>query len=191
MPKTGKVVVITGPSGVGKSTILREVLRRTGALFSVSATTRPVRPEEVDGRDYRFVSRRTFEKMLAEAELFEWAEVFGEYYGTPAGPVEQAMADGKTMLLEIDVQGGMQVHEKMPEATFVLILPPGRGELKRRLAARATERPEVIESRFTRAQEEVLAAQRSGIYTHTVVNDDLAQAIDTVVGIVEQEQGQT
>lgn len=191
MPKTDKVVVITGPSGVGKSTILREVLRRTGALFSVSATTRPVRPEEVDGRDYRFVSRPTFEKMIAEAELFEWAEVFGEYYGTPAGPVEQAMADGKTILLEIDVQGGMQVHEKMPEATFVLVLPPGRGELKRRLAARATERPEVIENRFTRAQEEVLAAQRSGIYTHTVVNDDLAQAIDTVVGIVEQEQGQT
>lgn len=191
MSKTDKVVVITGPSGVGKSTILREVLRRTGALFSVSATTRPVRPEEVDGRDYRFVSRGTFEKMIAEAELFEWAEVFGEYYGTPAGPVEQAMADGKTMLLEIDVQGGMQVHEKMPEATFVLVLPPGRGELKRRLAARATERPEVIESRFTRAHEEVLAAQRSGIYTHTVVNDDLAQAIDTVVGIVEQEQGQT
>ena len=191
MPKTGKVVVITGPSGVGKSTILREVLRRTGALFSVSATTRPVRPEEVDGRDYRFVSRRTFEKMIAEAELFEWAEVFGEYYGTPAGPVQQAMADGKTMLLEIDVQGGMQVHEKMPEATFVLILPPGRGELKRRLAARATERPEVIESRFTRAQEEILAAQRSGVYTHTVVNNDLAQAIDTVVGIVKQEQGQT
>lgn len=117
--------------------------------------------------------------------------MFGHYYGTPAKPVRQATDDGKTMILEIDVQGGIQVHEKIPQAAFVLVLPPDEAELKRRLAARGTESDEVLQGRFTKAKEEILAAQRSGIYTHTVVNDDLAQAIDTVVGIVEQEQGQT
>lgn len=191
MPNAGKVVVVTGPSGVGKSTILREALRRTDAAYSVSATTRDPRPGELDGRDYRFVSRQTFERMIADGELLEWAEVFGHYYGTPAKPVRQARDDGKTMILEIDVQGGIQVHEKMPQAAFVLVLPPDEAELKRRLAARGTESAEVLQRRFTKAKEEILAAQRSGIYTHTVVNDDLARAIDAVVGIVTQERSQT
>lgn len=191
MSNAGKVVVVTGPSGVGKSTILREALRRTDAAYSVSATTRDPRPGEVDGRDYRFVSRQTFERMIADGELLEWAEVFGHYYGTPAKPVRQATDDGKTMILEIDVQGGIQVHEKIPQAAFVLVLPPDEAELKRRLAARGTESDEVLQGRFTKAKEEILAAQRSGIYTHTVVNDDLARAIDAVVGIVTQERSQT
>ena len=191
MPDAGKVVVVTGPSGVGKSTILREALRRTGAAYSVSATTRDPRPGEVDGRDYRFVSRQAFEQMIADGELLEWAEVFGHYYGTPARPVRQATGDGKTMILEIDVQGGIQVHEKMPHAAFVLVLPPDEADLQRRLAARGTESQEVLQRRFTKAKEEILAARRSGIYTHTVVNDDLARAIDAVVGIIAQEQSQT
>ena len=187
MPKPGKVVVITGPSGVGKSSIVREVLGRTGAEYSVSATTRAPRPNEVDGNDYRFVGRRQFERMVEEGELLEWAEVFGDCYGTPAEPVERATAEGKTMILEIDVQGGMQVRQKLPDATFILIVPPGEAELKRRLAGRGTEPIEVIARRFHKARAEIDAARHSGIYTHTVVNDDLTEAVGQVVDIVNQE----
>ena len=119
----GKLVVVSGPSGVGKSTIDKEVVERSGAIFSVSITTRQPRPDEVDGRDYRFVDRETFERMIQRDRLLEWAEVFGNLYGTPSEPVRQAIADGQTILLEIDVQGALQVHEKMPDATFVLIAP--------------------------------------------------------------------
>ncbi len=187
MPKVGKLVVITGPSGVGKSTMVRQALRRTGATFSVSATTRRPRRGEVDGKDYGFVDRPAFEKMIANGGLLEWAEVYGDYYGTPAGPVQEATAAGKTVVLEIDLQGGLQVHQKIPGAVFVLVLPPHLGELKRRLDGRKTEPPEALERRFAQAQKEVDAARRSGIYTHTVVNSDLEQAIDRVVEILGQE----
>ena len=187
-PAEGRgLVVITGPSGAGKSSIVRQVLSRTGSVFSVSATTRPPRPGEVDGRDYRFVDRPTFEKMVANGEFLEWAEVFGDYYGTPTAAVREALAAGKTVILEIDVQGGLQVHRKAPGATFVLVLPPGEAELKRRLAGRGTESPEMIERRLHKARDEIRAAEGSGVYTNSVVNDDLAAAVERVVAIIEQE----
>ncbi len=190
MARTGKVVVVTGPSGVGKSTIVRELLSRTDAIYSVSATTRKPRPGEVEGRHYRFLDRPTFEKMIQHSELLEWAEVFGEYYGTPAAPVRRAVARGRTVILEIDVQGGRQVHEKMPDATFVFILPPSQGELKKRLSGRGTEPAGGVQQRFKRAQEEVREARESGIYTHMIVNDDLPAAIVQVVAIVTEEPEQ-
>lgn len=185
--KPGRVVVVTGPSGVGKTTIVREVLRRTDAVFSVSATTRPPRTGEVDGREYRFVDPATFRKMIDGDELLEWAEVFGRFYGTPADGVRGAVAAGKTILLDIDLQGGIQVHRKMPDAVFILIVPPDREELVRRLEGRGSEAQEELARRLAGTEEEITAARRSGVYNHQVVNDDLEVAIRKVVDIVIQE----
>ena len=185
--KSGKLVVVSGPSGVGKSTIVKEVLSRTGAAFSISATTRRPRTGEVDGRDYRFVSRDEFERMIAAGEMLEHAEVFGEYYGTPAGPVAEQLARGETVVLEIDVQGGLQVHEKAPDACFVLIAPPDGDELRRRLTGRATDARNVVERRLAEAENELRIARESGSYGHIVVNDDLERAVEEVISIVARE----
>jgi guanylate kinase len=186
--RPGKLVVISGPSGVGKSTIRQEVVRRTGATYSVSATTRPPRAGEADGRDYCFVDRRTFRRMIDNDELLEWAEVFGQLYGTPAAPVKQAVGLGLTVVLEIDVQGGLQVHRKMPEATFVLVLPPGEAELARRLAGRGSEDAAAAAARLAKAKEEIETAERSGAYKYRVVNDDIEQAVRRVVDIINEER---
>ena len=185
--KSGKLIVVTGPSGVGKSTIVQQVLARTGADFSISATTRQARPGEVDGRDYRFVSRDEFETMIADGALLEHADVFGHYYGTPAKPVRDALAAGRNVVLEIDVQGGLQVHEKHPDATFVLIVPPDDAELARRLNGRGTEEDDVVRRRLAQADSELEIARKSGAYEYEVVNDDLERAIDEVVELVTRE----
>ena len=185
--KPGRLVVVSGPSGVGKTTIVREVLKRTDCGFSISVTTRQPREDEVNGRDYHFVDRAAFLKMIDNSELLEWAEVFDQLYGTPLQPVRQAVADGKTMLLDIDVQGGMQVACKMPEATFVLIVPPNEEALAKRLCGRGTESAWALKHRLTKARHEVDAAKASGVYNYVVVNDDLETAVREVVGIVQQE----
>ena len=186
---TGKLVVITGPSGVGKSTIVREVVRSTGVQFSVSATTRRPRPGEVDGRDYQFVDRETFREMIRRGEMLEWAEVFGELYGTPGEPIRQAIRGGRTIVLDIDTQGSMQVHRAMPDATFVLIVPPEEQELRTRLHRRGTESERSLRQRLAAAEREIQTARDSGAYQYTVVNDDLASAVLQVVEIVTQECG--
>ena len=186
MSSRGKLVVISGPSGAGKSTIAAEVVKRTGAEFSISATTRPPRPAEVDGRDYRFVDGKAFDKMVEAGQFLEWAEVFGHMYGTPAAPVQKALAEGKTIVLDVDVQGGKQVHDKVPSATFVLVVPPSPEELARRLGRRGTEQDAQLLRRLAKADEEVHAAQACGVYNHVVVNDDLEQAIRQVVQIVQR-----
>jgi len=185
MDNGGKLVVISGPSGVGKSTISKEVLRRTGAEFSVSVTTRKPRPGEVAGRDYLFVELSEFERMIKQGELLEWAEVFGNMYGTPAGPVGLAIEAGRTVLLEIDVQGALQVYEKMPTATFILIAPPSDEELARRLAGRGTEDEQSFQRRLGKARDELATARQSGAYGHIVINDDLEAAMSQVVEIVQ------
>ena len=184
----GRLIVITGPSGVGKSTIVRRVLAETGIEYSVSVTTRPPRPGEQDGREYRFVDRASFDRMAAEGALLEHAQVFGHGYGTPSGPVRRALQEGRPMLLEIDVQGGLQVHQKMPQATFILVLPPGDEELKQRLRGRGTEDPPAAARRLTKARQEIDAARRSGAYTYTVINDTLDDAVRQVIAIINQER---
>ncbi len=185
MEETGKLVVVSGPSGVGKSTLCKEVMRRTGAQFSVSATTRAPRDGEVDGRDYHFVSRQAFEEMIRAGKLLEWAEVFGNLYGTPGEPVREAISQARTIILDIDVQGGLQVHRAMPQATFVLVLPPSPQELARRLSGRGSEGRAALESRLEKAEWEINLAQRSGIYKHVVVNDDLERATLRLMEIVQ------
>jgi guanylate kinase len=182
----GKLVVISGPSGVGKSSIVREVLDRTGATYSVSLTTRPPRPGEVDGVHYRFVDRATFEEYIAQDQLLEWAEVFGHYYGTPAAPVREAITDGRAIILEIDVQGGVQVHDKMADASFVLIVPPDDQTLAERLAGRGTEDEATVARRLGKARAELDLARSSGAYDIEIVNDDLDRAIGQVVAIVQE-----
>jgi guanylate kinase len=180
----GKLVILSGPSGVGKSTISRELVRRLGATFSISATTRSKGAGEEDGRDYRFVSREEFEAMLDENKFIEFAEVFGNYYGTPREPVETALAEGKVVILEIDVQGGRQVQKQYPEAISIFILPPRREALLERLTGRA--RGEDAQARRRRLEEadcEIAAAFQ--YYDYQVVNDDLEQAIREVIEIIE------
>jgi len=184
---TGKLVVITGPSGVGKTTIRQEVIRRSNATYSVSATTRRPRAGEVDGRDYYFVHRTAFQQMIDNDELLEWAKVFGRLYGTPEKPVKQAIQQGQKVILDIDVQGGLQVRRKMPEATFILVLPPSDEELARRLRGRGSEDEAETARRLAAAKKEIETAERSGVYKHEVVNDDLEQAVQQVVDIVNEE----
>ena len=183
----GNVIVVSGPSGVGKSTIVRELIERTGAVFSVSATTRHPRAGEVNGRHYVFVDRTEFEAMIAEEKLLEWADVFGELYGTPAEPLQRARDQGRNVVLEIDVQGGLQVHRRVPDAIFIFITPPDHGELARRLHGRNSDSQQVISRRLTKADEEINAAKSSGVYQHWVVNNDLQRAIRQVVDVVNQE----
>ncbi len=184
----GRLFVISGPSGVGKSTISQAVAAQTDAMLSISATTRPPRGDERDGRDYYFVDVPAFRRMIEQGKLLEWAEVFGNYYGTPADAVESALAAGRTVFLTIDVQGGIQVAARRPAAVGILIVPPSQAELRRRLAGRATEGAEVLEKRLAKANQELTLARESGAYCYQVINDNLDAAVQRVAVIVEEEK---
>lgn len=173
-------VVVSGPSGVGKSTVVRMLLEQMPQLmFSVSVTTRSPRPGEVDGKHYAFVSRRDFEQRVAEGRFIEHAQVFGNLYGTPIEELDRARAGGKTLLLEIDVQGGIQVRERFPSALLVMLVAPLE-EIRSRLAGRGTESPEAVERRFAEAQRELTQARTSGAYDVEVVNHTVEQAVSEI-----------
>jgi guanylate kinase len=188
----GLLVVISGPSGVGKTSIVHEVLRRTGASFSVSATTRAPTAGERDGVDYYFIDRDTFQKWVDEKRFIEVAQVFGRnWYGTPREPVERQLADGKIVVLDIDVQGAAEVKKYMPQCLAIFILPPSEDELHRRLRDRGREDADAIARRFAEARKEIAFAHETGIYDRFVVNDELARAIDEVERTVRAAAGRS
>ena len=174
--------MITGPSGVGKGTLIRRLLERMPQLeLSVSATTRPPRPGEQEGVEYHFESEEEFDRMARNGELLEHATYSGHRYGTPRAEVEPRLAAGSSVVLEIEVQGARQVREAMPEAIQVFIAPPSPDALRERLEGRATDRPEEIERRLSAAEEELTARSEFG---HVVVNDDLDRATDELAALV-------
>jgi len=171
----GKLIVLTGPSGVGKGTLVQVLLQRHPELYlSISATTRAPRLGEVDGKHYYFVSRSDFEAMIAGNNLLEWAEFAGNYYGTPRVPVEQQIALGKTVLLEIELEGANQISTSCPNALRIFILPPSFNILEQRLRDRATESEPAILRRLQRAQIEIDGANN---FDFQIVNDDLEEAL--------------
>jgi len=182
-PPRGQLVVLAGPTAVGKGTVvsrIREIF--PAALFSVSATTRAPRPGEIDGIHYRFVSNEQFDDLVGTGAMLEWATVHGDHrYGTPRTPIEDALAAGDSVILEIDIQGARQVKQSIPEALLVFLLPPSWNELVRRLAARGTESAAEQSRRLETAAEE-LAAQ--GEFDITIVNDDVDRAAKAVVELM-------
>ena len=171
----GKLIVLTGPSGVGKGTLVQILLQRHPEIYlSISATTRAPRPGETYGEHYYFVSRTDFEKMISDRHLLEWAEFAGNYYGTPRLPVEQQIAEGKTVLLEVELDGANQISTSCPDALRIFILPPSFSALKQRLRDRATDSSSAINSRLKRAQIEIASA---GEFDVQITNDDLETAL--------------
>jgi guanylate kinase len=186
-PRRGLMLIVCSPSGAGKTSLCRRLMAdHAGLVLSLSATTRPARPGEEDGRDYRFVSRETFDAMVAEDAFLEWADVHGHRYGSPRGPVDAALRDGRDVLFDIDWQGARRIREQAPEAVVqVFILPPSLAELKRRLYARAQDAPEVIERRVARAKGEI-EQYRDGEYV--IVNDDFDRSYADLAHIYHAER---
>ena len=184
--RKGLLVVVSGPSGAGKGTICQALLEKTPLAYSVSATTRKPRAGEVDGESYYFLSVEAFEKMIEKDELLEWAKVYDNYYGTPLKKVEEKLAAGEDILLEIDTQGAMKVREKFPEGVYIFILPPSLAELERRIRGRDTETEEVLQKRLAAAIDEIEAGK---CYKYVVTNDEVDGAVDSVCAILAAERG--
>ena len=183
LPSEGHIFIISAPSGAGKTTLRRAVLERLpDVLYSVSYTTRSPRPGEVGGRDYEFISRAEFEEGIGAGRWAEWARVHGNYYGTSADVLRQAVAAGRDILLDIDVQGARQIRSRFPQSVTIFIMPPSLDTLVKRLQARDTDDPEAVALRLRNAQEEM--AQKDA-YDHVIVNDRLETAVEELIAVIE------
>jgi len=186
--RSGRLIVISGPSGVGKSTVCHRLCRVMNAEFSVSVTTRRARPGETNARDYHYVSPEEFIQLRETGGLLEWAEVYGHMYGTPVEPVDKATRNGTTIILEIDIQGCIQVRRKRPDAVTVFLLPPSSDEQKRRIEGRKTDAESVIAQRLAKADGEIRYAMESGCYDQFIINDDLDATVEQIVALCAKEK---
>ncbi len=182
----GRLYIVSGPSGSGKDTILKEVFKKCPELFfSISSISRPMRPGEVEGEKYHFISKEEFLKLIEDDMLLEHNEFCGNYYGSPKKPVMDALESGTDAVLEVDVNGAKQVREAMPEAVSIFIMPPSYAELRRRLSGRGTETEEVINARMNAA---LLEIGRAKEYDYIVVNDDLSEAVDDLITVIRSQR---
>jgi guanylate kinase len=181
----GRMVLISGPSGCGKSTIIQRLISDARVEFSISATTRPIREGEVEGVDYHFLTAEQFRSKVEEGAFIEYAEVYGNLYGTLRAPMEAAIAAGRVFLVEIDVQGALQLRALGEPGVYVFISPPSFEELQRRLVGRGTESPEVLERRLKKAEDEYRERVK---YDHIVVNDELDLAVEEVRALAGLEE---
>lgn len=183
--KRGKTFIVSGPSGVGKSTVLKALLeRRKNVYFSVSATTREMRPGEEDGVHYHFLEVDTFRQWIARGDFLEYAEYVGNFYGTPRQYVDEAMDRGEDVILDIEIQGAIQVKSKRPETVSIFIAPPSWAELERRLTERGTDSPEKVQKRLLRAKVEF---QTAHTYDYFVINDSVESAVRELDAIMTAE----
>jgi guanylate kinase len=186
----GLLIVLSGPSGVGKGTVRKALFEMEGhdLTYSVSMTTRPKREGETDGVDYYFVSRTDFEKRISENGFLEFEEFFGNYYGTPRDKVEEQLNLGHEVVLEIEVQGALKVRDEVKDAVFIFLVPPSKKALKKRLISRGTEDDETINIRLSKAEKEFKLAHK---YDYIVVNDDVYNAADRILAIIRAEHAKT
>src|SRR3954470_1383569 len=186
MQEKGLLIVFSGPSGVGKGTVKKEIFSHPDTAFeySISATTRAPRPGEVNGVDYFFKSREEFEILIEQGKLLEYAQFVGNYYGTPVDYVRETLDAGKDVFLEIEVKGARQVREKFPEGLFIFLMPPSLSELKNRIVTRGTETEDLINNRMLSAREEI---EMIDLYDYVVVNDQVELAVERVKAIVTAE----
>ncbi len=181
MSEVGRLVVLSGPSGVGKTTVVRHLRQSAPQLWvSVSATTRFPRPGEADGVNYLFVSDEQFNRLVTDGDMLEWASYAGNRYGTPRQPVDAVRSTGAPVLLEIEIEGARQVRQAVPEALLVFLAPPSREELRARLTGRGTEPSDVVAQRLERADTELAAADE---FDHVIVNDDIGAVVDRLVAL--------
>ncbi|MCQ2417539.1 MAG: guanylate kinase [Oscillospiraceae bacterium] len=184
MNEKGLLIVLSGPSGCGKGTMIKEIQKQGDYVVSVSATTRAPREGEIDKVHYHFISREAFQQMIAEDALLEYASYCDNYYGTPRQKVDELRAQGKNVILEIEVQGAFQIKERCEDAILIFTIPPSVDELRRRLHKRGTETEEVIEKRIARSLEELPLAKK---YDYIILNDALEDAVDDFLAVIRAE----